>query len=128
MLSTGTKITEGSSANNITPSSVANSTSWSDRLIFNDDFIVEFDIVSFENSMYLKIVHDNTSHQKTFTQTGHYKITCSMTNGASYTIDDGTSISIYTGSMSNVTFAFATITADTGVANITFKNFVIYPI
>ena len=128
MGSTGTTITEGTTQNNITPSSVANSSSWNDRLTFNQNIVIEFDLVNIDGSMNGRVIHDNTQHQIIFSTTGHYKFVCDTSEGISLFIDGVEQTKLYTGTLSDITFAFATILIDSDVASITFKNFIIYPI
>lgn len=119
--SEGTTITKVSNGN-YAPSTVANSTTWSDRLIINSPFVCEFDVSNVASSSIFRIYYDTNQSKQFLLSDGHYKITVTS-NTITYIKDDENPVTV--GSNLNITnfenVAFVN-------ATLTFKNFFIYVI
>ena len=119
--SDGTTITKVSNGN-YAPSTVANSTTWSDRLLINSEFVCEFDVSSVASQSIFRIYY-NTNQNKQFELTdGHYKITVTS-DTITYSKDNGSPVTL--GSNLNIT-TFENVAFVN--ATLTFKNFFIYVI
>ena len=118
----GTKLTKVSNGN-YTPSSVANSTSWNDKLTFTPPLKVEFEIIDINGTVQFRIMDSNT-YTITLT-TGVYEIFIRST-GITFKRNGGNEETLTTNTISdcNVTFA---ITGSSS-ADITIKDFKVYPI
>ena len=124
--STGTLLVKNVNGN-YAPSTVANSTSWQDRLLINEPYVVEFDLVEVNASGgVFRMYYNNSSIQQsdiTVTGTGHYKFVMEQDkvyyikdNGNPVTIADNLNITVFENP------AFVTC------ASIKFKNFILYKI
>lgn len=118
----GTKLTKVSNGN-YTPSSVANSTDWNDKLTFTPPLKVEFEITDINGTVQFRIM-DSTSYPITLT-TGVYEIFIRST-GITFKRNGGNEETLTTNTISdcNVTFA----TTGSSSADITIKDFKVYPI
>ena len=115
-----TKISNG----NYTPSTVANSNNWNDRLLINGEFICEFDVLNIpSDSTPLFRIYYNSSQNKQITlSTGHYKFKVTS-NKISYWLDNGNEVVL--GDNLNIT-SFENVAFVNG--SLKFNNFYIYTI
>lgn len=122
--STGTLLIKNANGN-YTPSTVANSTGWNDRLLINEPYAVEFDLVEVNaNGGAFRMYYNNSLQQQsdiTVTGTGHYKFVMEQ-DKVYYIKDNGNPVTI----ADNLNITVFENPAFVNCANIRFKNFRIY--
>ena len=124
--SEGTLITKRANGN-LTPSTVADSTSWNDRLLINEPYAVEFDLVEINaNGGTFRMYYNNSLQQQldiTGTGTGHYKFVMEQ-DKVYYIKDNGNPVTI----ADNLNITVVENPAFVNCASIKFKNFILYKI
>lgn len=124
--STGTLLVKNANGN-YTPSTVANSTGWNDRLLINEPYAVEFDLVEVNaNGGTFRMYYNNSLQQQldiTVTGTGHYKFVMEQ-DKVYYIKDNGNPVTI----VDNLNITVFENPAFVNCANIKFKNFILYKI
>lgn len=118
---TGRTITKVSNGN-YAPSTVANSTTWSERLLIGSEFICEFEIVSISATSIFRVYYNTNQNKQFELTTGRYKIKVTS-DKISYWLDDGNETVLGSNlnitNFENVSFVNATLK---------FNNFHIYTI
>ena len=124
--STGTLLVKNVNGN-YTPSTVANSTNWNDRLLINEPYAVEFDLVEVNaTGGAFRMYYNNSLQQQsdiTVTGTGHYKFVMEQ-DKVYYIKDNDNPVTI----ADNLNITVFENPAFVNCASIKFKNFILYKI
>ena len=125
----GTHITELTNASELMPSISENATAWNQRKLFDVGFAVEMDISNIVNYPKFRFYYGTSSAnaETIFSTEGHYKFLVTST-GITVSINGGTPTVLTDDSISGQVSMGFVDTAVSSLSELTFKNFVVYPI
>ena len=122
----GTHLSETTNGSEYMPSNVPNATAWSDRKLFTVPFVVEFDIQDIVNYPVFRFYNGNSPIDANLVSEGHTKFEVKSTGIKRWV--NGTESTISSSEITNqISMGFMDKNASSN-SQLTFRNFVVYPI